>query len=101
MGDLAQWVRTRLRPEPREATQKMSKQHARQVVDAQLLPYFQELLARWEAVASQPVDVANHAEMIEQVGRQNTYRAIVAELKREFQTAERILAQDAQRQRSA
>lgn len=79
---------------------KLTKQHARQVVDAWEMPYFKELLARLEARAQEPIEVSGDmSSLAEKVGRQNAVRELVRELRKEFETADRVLAQDMERQR--
>ena len=80
---------------------KEAKQNARQVLDVHELPYMKDLIERLDAQGSLPIAVeGGHEKMIEQVGRQNAYRILVAMLKKERATAERVLAQDQARQQS-
>ena len=84
------------------ALDKEAKLHARQVLDAHEMPYMQRLLTNLGQQASLPIEVeGGHEKMIEQVGRQNAYRILVALLQKERDTAERVLAQDQARQRQS
>ncbi|MHC4714268.1 MAG: hypothetical protein ACYTAN_13530 [Planctomycetota bacterium] len=77
-----------------------SKQAARQVLDTWDMPYFLKLMAQWELIAAMPVEVdGDMAKLAEKVGRQNCIRELVIQLKKEKETADRILAQDMERQR--
>jgi hypothetical protein len=65
------------------------------------IPYFKELLQQLEDVSQQPVSVGVHADMIEQVGKQNAYREILSTLRKDLKTAERMIAEDQARQRKS
>lgn len=81
---------------------KETKLQARQVLDAHELPYMKRLIESLEAQGAVPIAVeGGHEKMIEQVGRQNAYRVLVALLKKERDSAERVLAQDQARQRQS
>jgi hypothetical protein len=98
MGKLAQMVLGLRNPTPLPI-QKQTKDAAYAVRAAHDGPYLQQIMTWIEEVANKPVAVGVHAAMIESVGRSNAYREILQRLKKDLETAERILADDQQRQR--
>jgi hypothetical protein len=80
---------------------QQTKQRAYEIRGVNDLAYFQDLLKQLEAVATAPVSVGNHAEMIEQVGKQNAYRELLSVLRKDLETAERMIADDQARQRAS
>lgn len=98
MGKLARMVLNMKEPKKTpEAAQ--TKKEAYEVRTAHDLPYFQRLLKRLEDASQQPVSVGVHAEMIEQVGKQNAYRELLSDLRKDLETAERVIAMAQARQR--
>jgi hypothetical protein len=100
MGDWARRVMG-IGKGPTKGTAMQSKSKAYEIRAVNDIPYFQGFLKQLEAVAQKPVGVGNHAEMIEQVGRQNAYREILAVLRKDLETAERFVAGDQARQRQS
>lgn len=100
MGDLARAVLGMRKPK-KQAAEAHTVDKARQIVDINDLTYFRELLKQLEKVAQMPVNVGQHASMIEQVGKQNAYREILDILRKDLETAERILAGHQARQRAS
>jgi hypothetical protein len=101
MGEFARmvgWVGARRRPATPDTRQ--TKVNSRQVLDAWEVPYFLKLVARLEESARLPIEVSgDQSTLAERVGRQNAIRELVIQLKKEKETAERVFAQDAERQR--
>jgi hypothetical protein len=78
-----------------------SKARAYEIRTVNDLAYFKDLIKQLERVAQRPVNVGNHAEMIEQVGKQNAYREILEVIRKDLETAERFIAGDQARQRQS
>jgi uncharacterized protein YgiM (DUF1202 family) len=79
---------------------KRTKQWSYEVRNTNDTPYFKTVLAQLEQNAQQPINVTgNQAGMIEQVGKQNAYREFLQLLRKDLETAERMIAEDQIRQR--
>lgn len=98
MGKFAEAVLGWRNPLPRKEDET-SKGRAQDILALRGMTYFQDLVKQLEAIAHAPVNVGNHQEMIEQVGKQNAYRELLLMFKKDLSTAERVLAQDQARQR--
>lgn len=99
MGRLARIVTDLKNPRKSEVGTKTKKQ-AYEIRTVNDIPYFQGLLKQLEEKAHSPVVVSNDsAKMIEQVGRQNSYRELLSVLRKDLETAERMIAEDQARQR--
>jgi hypothetical protein len=98
MGKFAEAVLGWRSPTPKKEDET-SKGKAQDILGVQRMPYFKGLVAQLEAIAHMPVQVGDHAAMIEQIGKQNAYRELLLMFKKDLDTAERVLAQDQARQR--
>lgn len=99
MGALARAVLGIREPKRPQANAAEMKKRAYEIRTVNDIPYFKELLRQLEEAAQQPVAVGNHAEMIEQIGKLNAFREFLSRLKKDLDTAERIVAGDQARQR--
>lgn len=98
MGKFAEAVMGWRKPSPRKEDET-SKGRAQDILAIQRMTYFKSLVSQLETIAHMPVQVAEHAAMIEQIGKQNAYRELLLMFKKDLETAERVLAQDQARQR--
>ncbi len=98
MGKFAEAV-LGLRKPAKTKVEKQTKNRAYEIRTINDTEYFKDLIAQMEAVANTPVQVAVHVAMIEQVGKQNAYRELLQVLRKDLSTAERMIAEDQQRQR--
>jgi hypothetical protein len=99
MGRFAEAVLGIKRPKPLKSDQKI-EDRANEIVRVNDSPYFKDLLTKVEEAAMAPIDVSNDsAKMAASVGKQAAYRELLAVLKKELETAQRILAQRHDRRR--
>jgi hypothetical protein len=98
MGALARMVLGMKQP-TKQRVQKVSKDQAYETRTVHDSRYLKNLIEWLEEVANKPVGVGNHAAMIESVGRSNAFREILQRLRKDLSTAERMIAEDQQRQR--
>lgn len=100
MGSLARAVLGMRAPKKNEGA-KATKKRAYEIQTVNDIPYFKDLLKQLEEIAQQPVEVGNHATMIEQVGKQNAYREFLGVLRKDLETAERMIGMEQTRQRGS
>lgn len=100
MGTLARAVFGMKGPKKNDGA-KATKKRAYEIQTVNDIPYFKDLLKQLDEIAQQPVTVGNHAIMIEQVGKQNAYREFLGILRKDLETAERMIGMDQARQRGS
>lgn len=101
MGQLARMVLGLRKPQPQSKAARVTEKRAHEIRQVNDTEYFQSVIARLERQAQMPVIISDiGAQMAEQVGRQNAYRELLIEFRKDLETAERQIAEDFQRQRN-
>lgn len=100
MGKFAETVLGLKRPKRSPQADKKLEDRANEIVRVNDSPYFRDLLIKIEEAAMAPVEVSNDsARMAACVGKQASFRELLAALKKELEAAQRLLAQRHDRRR--